>query len=184
MSALCENMAKFFFEAGMLSRFKRSGFDFLGTGNQNIASHVFRTAVIGYFMASGDCEADPAKTALLCLFHDLPETRTGDINAYQKKYVEKDEKRAASDMFRNLPDSDKCVSFLEEFNSGTSKEAVIARDADVLELIFTLKEELDNGNEQASLWMRGAVSRLKTEKAVKLAEKAMSMKSYDWWHEK
>ena len=183
MSAFYDNMAKFFFEVGILSRFKRSGFDFLGTGNQNIASHIFRTAIIGYMLASADSEADADKTALLCLFHDLPETRTGDINSYQKDYTTKDEKKAASHMFRCVPNPVRCEGFIDEFNNGTGKEAVYARDADVLELILTLKEELDNGNLQARLWIDGAIKRLATDEARSIAEKAMAMKSYDWWLE-
>ena len=41
----------FIFETGLLNRFKRSGFDFLGTGNQNISSHSYRTAIISYILA-------------------------------------------------------------------------------------------------------------------------------------
>lgn len=81
-------IVSFIFEAGLLNRFKRSGFDFLGTGNQNISSHSFRTAVISYILAE-KLNADSSKVVLLSLFHDIPETRTGDINHFQKKYVEK-----------------------------------------------------------------------------------------------
>ena len=181
MSDFSDSMAKFFFEVGILSRFKRSGLDFLGTGNQNIASHIFRTAVIGYMLAVADAEADEAKTALLCLFHDLPETRTGDINQYQKNYVVKDEGRAAFDMFKGVPNPKECEGYIHEFNNGTSKEALFARDADVLELILTLKEEFDNGNNQAKIWINKALDRLVTQEAHDIADRVISMKSYDWW---
>ena len=60
-------------------------------------------------------------------------------------------------------------------------EAEIARDADVLELIFILKEELDNGNKQAEIWAKDALKRLKLSDSIKIAETALSIKSYDWW---
>jgi putative hydrolases of HD superfamily len=45
---------------------------------ESVAEHSFRTAVIGYLLASIE-GADPARTALLCLFHDSQESRIGDV---------------------------------------------------------------------------------------------------------
>ena len=45
-NSLFKNIASFIFETGLLNNFKRSGFDFLGTSNQNIASHSFRASII------------------------------------------------------------------------------------------------------------------------------------------
>ncbi len=175
-------IVSFIFEAGLLNRFKRSGFDFLGTGNQNISSHSFRTAVISYILAE-KLNADSSKAVLLSLFHDIPETRTGDINHFQKKYVEKNEMKAVEDIAEDIKELSSLPSFISEFNNGSSIEAEIARDADILELIFTLKEELDNGNKQAEIWLKGALKRLKLDESIKIAETALSVKSYDWWHD-
>ena len=175
-------IVSFIFEAGLLNRFKRSGFDFLGTGNQNISSHSFRTAVISYILAE-KLNADSSKAVLLSLFHDILETRTGDINHFQKKYVEKNEMKAVEDIAEDIKELSSLPSFISEFNNGSSIEAEIARDADILELIFTLKEELDNGNKQAEIWLKGALKRLKLDESIKIAETALSVKSYDWWHD-
>ena len=175
-------IVSFIFEAGLLNRFKRSGFDFLGTGNQNISSHSFRTAVISYILAE-KLNADSSKVVLLSLFHDIPETRTGDINHFQKKYVEKNEMKAVEDIAEDIKELSSLPSFISEFNNGSSIEAEIARDADILELIFTLKEELDNGNKQAEIWLKGVLKRLKLDESIKIAETALSVKSYDWWHD-
>lgn len=175
-------IVSFIFEAGLLNRFKRSGFDFLGTGNQNISSHSFRTAVISYILAE-KLNADSSKAVLLSLFHDIPETRTGDINHFQKKYVEKNEMKAVEDIAEDIKELSSLPSFISEFNNGSSIEAEIARDADILELIFTLKEEVDNGNKQAEIWLKGALKRLKLDESIKIAETALSVKSYDWWHD-
>ncbi len=175
-------IVSFIFEAGLLNRFKRSGFDFLGTGNQNISSHSFRTAVISYILAE-KLNADSSKAVLLSLFHDIPETRTGDINHFQKKYVEKNEMKAVEDIAEDIKELSSLPSFISEFNNGSNIEAEIARDADILELIFTLKEELDNGNKQTEIWLKGALKRLKLDESIKIAETALSVKSYDWWHD-
>lgn len=176
-----DNLVNFVFEVGMLSNFKRSGFDFLGSCNQNISSHIFRTAIIGFMLSMENSEADANKTAILCLFHDIPETRTGDINMFQKEYVVKNEKKAISDIFKNFEHSKFYVDLIDEFNNGNSIEAIYARDADVLELIFTLKEELDKGNKQAEIWIENAVKRLNSKEAKNFASKVLSVKYYDWW---
>lgn len=180
MKGLNDLLADFIFETGILSSFKRSGLDFLGSGSQNIASHSFRTAIIGYVLASSS-GADISKTVFLCLFHDIPETRTGDINYFQKKYVKKDEKKALKDICRGLECLSDIEKYVTEFNDGTSQEALFARDADCLELIFSLKEELDKGNPQALDWINGALKRLVTKEGRKIAEAAIDKKYYDWW---
>jgi 5'-deoxynucleotidase YfbR-like HD superfamily hydrolase len=43
-----KNIANFLFEAGMLKRTPRSGFQFLGTGAESVAEHILRTSYIGY----------------------------------------------------------------------------------------------------------------------------------------
>lgn len=175
------DFADFIFETGILAAFKRSGFDFLGSSSQNIASHSFRTSIIGYMLASFTEGADVAKTVFLCLFHDIPETRTGDINYFQKKYVKKDEGKAIEDICGGLGKLAHIGDYINEFNEKKSKESIIACDADVLELIFTLKEEQDKGNEQAAIWIENAMKRLETETAKDLANAGLGRKYYDWW---
>ena len=72
-------LADFLFEAGMLRKTPRTGYQFLGTGQENVAEHSFRTAVIGFVLAEM-AGANAERTAMLCLFHDLHEARTGDFN--------------------------------------------------------------------------------------------------------
>lgn len=181
-SSSFKNIASFIFETGLLNNFKRSGFDFLGTGNQNIASHSFRASIISYVLAK-HLKADENKAVLLALFHDIPETRTGDINHFQRNYTHKDEDKAVKDIASTTPELNGLIEFNNEFNSGISLEAKIAQDADVLELIFTLKEELDKGNTQAEIWINGAVNRLTLDESKHIAKDALNMKSYDWWLE-
>ena len=78
-------LADFLFEVGMLRRTPRTGYQFLCTGAENVAEHSFRTAVIGVVLARM-AGADVGRTALLGLFHDLHEARTGDFNYVAKIY--------------------------------------------------------------------------------------------------
>ena len=44
-------IADFLFEVGILSKTPRSGFYFLGSGEQSVAEHINRVTVIGYVLS-------------------------------------------------------------------------------------------------------------------------------------
>ncbi|HEX9874200.1 MAG TPA: HD domain-containing protein [Deferrimonas sp.] len=175
------NLANFFFEVGMLKRTPRTGFQFLGSGTQSVAEHSFRTAMIGYALAHLDPEADAGRVLQLCLFHDVPEARTGDLNYVAKKYLKVDEARAVDDLAATLPFGDDYRGLIAEFTGRNSREALIAHDADQLEMILALKEYKDLGNRYADEWYPFSVRRLKTDAARRLAETIWTTDSTRWW---
>lgn len=177
-------LINFLFEVGMLKKTPRSGYQFLGSGQESVAEHSFRTAVIGYLLSLQDADADPQKTLLMCLFHDLPEARTGDLNYVNKRYVHVHEERAARDLAQGLPCQEDIVALIQEFNQGKSLEAKIARDADQLDLILELKEQQDLGNKYAAEWLKYAVQRLETLFAKDMATEILKTDSTEWWFEK
>jgi putative hydrolase of HD superfamily len=177
-------IVNFLFEAGMLKKTPRTGYQFLGTGSESVAAHSFRMALIGYTLAYQDPDADPFKTVLICLFHDLHEARTGDHNYVNKRYVSVDESKAVQDLARNLPFGKDIIALTQEFNDAESRESRLARDADQLDLILELKEQLDLGNKYAREWLDYALQRLSTEIAKNLADEIMQTDSTDWWFEK
>ncbi len=178
-----KNLANFFFEVGMLKRTPRTGFQFLGSGAESVAEHSFRTAVIGYTLARLDGAADVGRVLQLCLFHDIPEARTGDLNYVNKKYVKADEKKAVADLARTLPFGEDYREVIEEFSDQESCESQLAHDADQLEMILALKEYKDLGNRNADEWYPFSVKRLKTETARRLAETIWTTDSSRWWFE-
>ena len=177
-------MAEFLFEVGMLKKTRRTGYQFLGSGGESVADHSFRTAVIGFFLASQEPAADRNTVVLMCLFHDFPEARTGDHNYVNKRYVEVDEERAVRDQVRNLPNGAEIAGILADFNLGETLESQLARDADQLDLILELKEQLELGNTQAQDWIFFAVKRLITPGAAQLAEEILAIESFSWWFDK
>ena len=181
---IIKQLINFLFEVGMLKRTPRTGYQFLGSGRETVAEHSFRTAVIGYLLSQQEDGADTYKIVLMCLFHDFPEARTGDHNYVNKKYVRVDEDKAVQDMSKDLPFGDDIITLTREFNEGDSLEARISRDADQLDLILELKEQLDLGNRSAKDWLGYALKRLQTESAKRLAEEAMKTTYTDWWFEK
>jgi 5'-deoxynucleotidase YfbR-like HD superfamily hydrolase len=176
-----KNLANFFFEVGMLKRTPRSGFQFLGSGSESVAEHSFRTTVIGYTLAMMDGQVNVGRVLQLCLFHDIPEARTGDLNYVNKKYVKVDEQRAVDDLARTLPFGAEYQGTIAEFTAGDSREALLAHDADQLEMIMALKEYKDLGNRYADEWYPFAVRRLKTDLARQLAETVWNTDSTRWW---
>jgi putative hydrolase of HD superfamily len=176
-----KNLANFFFEVGMLKRTPRTGFQFLGSGAESVAEHSFRTAIIGHSLARLDGTVDVGRVIQLCLFHDVPEARTGDLNYVNKKYVKVDEERAVEDLARTLPFGAEYRETIAEFEGRQSAEAHLAHDADQLEMILALKEHKDLGNRYADEWYPFAVRRLKTEIAQQLAESIWTTDSSRWW---
>jgi len=176
-----KHLANFFFEAGMLKRTPRTGFQFLGSGAESVAEHSFRATLIGYTLARLDGCVDVGKVLQMCLFHDISEARTGDLNYVNKKYVQVDEKKAVDDLARTLPFGDDYRALLEEFIAAESDEARIAHDADQIEMILALKEHKDLGNRYADEWYPFSVRRLRTETARRLAETIWATDSSRWW---
>lgn len=176
-----KNIANFLFEVGMLKRTPRTGFQFLGSGAQSVAEHSFRTAMIGYALAQMDGQADVGRVLQLCLFHDIPEARTGDLNYVNKKYVKVDEMKAIEDLAGQLPFGEDYRKTLTEFNDKESHEAQLAHDADQLEMVLSLKEHKDLGNRYADEWYPFSRLRLKTEVAKQLAESIWETDSSKWW---
>ncbi len=174
-------IADFLFEVGMLKKTPRSGFQFLGSGCESVAEHILRTLYIGYVLCKMDPEADERKVLRLCLMHDLPEARTGDLNYVNKKYVTVDEKKAVRELAEPLFFGAEIEESIDEFNERETKEALLARDADQLSLILQLKECGDLGNRYSREWIRFAVLRLTTENARKLAEEILDTDSSHWW---
>ncbi|MEQ1561176.1 MAG: HD domain-containing protein [Nitrospira sp.] len=176
-----KSIANFLFEVGMLAKTPRSGFHFLGTGEQSVAEHVNRTAFIGYALAQMDGDVDTLKILKMCLFHDISETRISDLNHIHQKYVERKEHSAIKDISDSVPFGQDLFDTLSEYEKRESKEAIIVKDSDNLEWILALKEEIDTGNSRAQEWIGFAINRLKTANAKKIAMAIMDTNSNDWW---
>lgn len=174
-------IADFLFEVGMLKRTPRSGFQFLGSGSETVAEHSFRSAVIGYVLGrmSGDLAID--RVVLMCLFHDLVEARTGDLNYVNKKYVKADEEAAVLDQTAELFFGQEIRNLAQEFNERNTPESDAAHDADQLEMILQLKELADLGNRYSPEWISAAVKRLRTDNGRRLARSILHTDFSAWW---
>jgi len=175
------DIVNFLFEVGMLQKTPRSGFQFLGSGCESVAEHILRTIFIGYTLCKLEPDIDEFRVMKMCLFHDLPEARTGDMNYVNKKYVTVDEGKAVRELTETLFFGEDIKGCIDEFNERTTQEALIARDADQLALILQLKEYGDLGNKYSKEWIAFAIQRLCTENARETAKRIIETDSSDWW---
>jgi len=176
-----ESIADFLFEVGMLCKTPRSGYQFLGSGRESVAEHVLRTVFIGYALCKLNPALDELRVLKMCVLHDLPEARTGDMNYVNKKYVKVDEEKAVRELTESLFFGDDIRQAIAEFNAKETMEAQIARDADQIALILQLKEYGDLGNKYSDEWIEYALQRLSTEEGKTLAARIIQTDSSHWW---
>ena len=175
-------LVNFLHEVGMLSEIPRSGFAFLGSGKQSVAEHSYRVALTAFALAKLiPQKVDYHQLMMICLLHDLPEARIGDLNYVQKKYVKPNLDRALEDIKSASQIGEEVVAWIQDYEDGSSIEAQIAHDADQLEILLMLKREEEMGNARASEWFNNAVLRLTTPEAKALAESISITPTDDWW---
>lgn len=176
-----ENIARLLFEARMLKKIPRSGYHFLGSGKESVAEHVYMMTFIAFVMAKMSPDVDLGTLLSMCLVHDLPETRIGDLNSIQKKYVQAREEKAVADLTASLPFGEEVSDLMEAFNRGETEEARLARDADQISFILELKALADIGYRTPEKWIEHVTGRIKTEIGRELTRGILNGEWDSWW---
>ncbi len=176
-----ERIVDFLNEVGMLRHTPRTGYQFLGSGQENVAEHSFRTAVIGHVLARLAGIA-PERVVFLCLFHDLHEARTGDFNYVNHMYNHAESRVALTHATAGTGLEDEVLNGFQELQDSVSIESRLAHDADQLDFILNLKAESDKGNAFALDWLENACKRLVTEEGRSLASVIMQTDHNLWWY--
>lgn len=181
-----ERLTKYFYELGSLRKIARSHRQMLMTDDlsDNIASHSFRVIHIGYILAKMEW-VDPYKVMLMCMFHDVGESRTGDLNWTQKKYLKVDEEKLLHDQLDGLVHDNEALDIMKEYEKKESKEAIVAKDADKIEQCLLLMEYV-------AQWVHVQKFRLKSEETVvnwmvtdsakKLGRQLYNTDPHQWWN--
>lgn len=179
-----KKLVSFFFEVGTLRKTLRSHRQTLLTDDlsDNIASHSYRVSMIGWFLAVAE-KADSHKVVMMCLLHDLEETRSGDQNWVHKKYVKVFEEEIREGQLKPLLGSKELLKFSKEYQERKTMEARIAKDADLLDQILILKEYSWQGNKEAEDWLKGKEQEklMFTQTGKKLAQEAYQQRPSEWW---
>lgn len=174
-------IANFIYETGIHQRTPRSGFWFLGSGEQSVAEHLFHTAMIAYALAYLEPKADKSKVVLMALVHDIGEGRVSDHNYVHQRYGRLSEANAVEDIAASVPFGAEIKKLFTEEQARKTLEARIVKDADQLEWIATLRGEEIKGNSKAKAWIKIAIQRLKTKGGKKLGALLAKTHPDAWW---
>lgn len=183
-------ISEFLFEIGTMRKIPRMHQQNMLSQDlsDNIATHSYRVAMIAWFLAKIE-KVDPYKTVMMALLHDMGEIRSNDHNYVHKRYIKVFEDEISKEQLGSLPFDD-LFEIDKEYKDRKSKEAIVAKDADLLDQIMLLKEYAHQGNSEAKIWLFGKGKKreentqyknLKTKSARKLADKILKSKVSDWW---
>lgn len=176
-------LAAFGYELGVLKRIRRAGWWQAGVRDpESVAEHTMRVAQLAALLAVEE-GANPERSALLGLWHDSQEARTGDLPHSAKPYLAKpDPQNITADQTERLPEPARDLVRLavEEFERGESAEAQCAHDADSLEMLLQAVEYRDVGVHRVTGWVDSARKNLQTESARRIAEAALTLSPLTW----
>lgn len=184
-----QRMAQFLFEVGTMRKVARMHRQTLLTDDlsDNIATHSFRVAIVGFFLAKME-GVDPWKVVMMCLVHDMPESRTNDHNWVHKRYVVEVEDEVIEEQLGILPYSG-LAEIAREYRARKSRESIVAKDADILDQVLLLREYVWQGNREAQMWLDGKrrkrkysyLKYLKTKSAKALGKTIYDEEPSSWW---
>lgn len=173
-------------EAGVLKSVRRSGWWMLGMKHaESVADHSFRAALIAYLLAKME-KVDPYEAVMIALINDLHEARINDLHKVGHRYIDfrAAEWKASREQLAGLPDPvrKEMGRWVFELLNQTSRAALIARDADLLECMMQGKEYSDQGHHPRAIdWMKRPAHLLRTKSGKAWGKRLKTWKSDDWW---
>lgn len=177
-----KHITSLIYEAAAVKRLKRTGWQILGEGEEDVGEHSFMTAVIAYFLAKEISQARPLnmeKVLTIALFHDFHEARTGDIDKIAKLYVAVDKEKANREIFAGT--DNELLKALDSYEKRETLEAKIVYEANIIALLVELKLLVEKGNLPAQEWLGANLKRLRLAEAIALARDLAQTNSQDWW---
>ncbi len=180
-----KKVVNFFFEIQVLKRTSRTGLKNVGIKNSDsVAEHIFLTSQIAYILGKME-KVNAERAALIALFHDNGEVRIGDTDMMAGIYLNNKEveEKVFLDQIKNLPGEKEIKSIYKEWVRRETAEAVVARDADLLELALQIKCFLDSGNKLLGIWLKYIKTHLKTKSAKRLFKTMEKTNIDNWWRE-
>ena len=182
-------LVQLLFEVGTMRKVARMHRQVLFTDDlsDNIATHSFRVAFIGFILAKME-DVDWSKVVMMCLLHDTGESRTNDHNWIHKRYVREDEHQVLEEQLGLLPFPE-LADLAREYVARKTKEAIVAKDADVLDQVLLLREYEWQGNKEAAIWLKGKrearpyayLEHVTTESAKILGKRLYDEDPSSWW---
>lgn len=179
-------MANLVYEASVVKRLLRTGWQRMGDNEEGVGEHSFMTGVIAYFIAreiNGQTDVtrrvNMEKVLVMSIFHDFHEGRTGEMDKLSKFYMTRDQDKANSDIFKNI--DDELLQILNEYETRDSLESKVVYEANVIAFSVECKLLLERGNIHAPEWLEANSKRLRLPESVRLMDELTKTDSHDWW---
>ncbi len=179
----------FISEIGSLMFMRRTHQRSLINTFDTVASHCHHVGVIAYCLSrmEGLSHEDGIKALAMGVLHDSAESRVGDLDFIAKHYDTRDESKAFSDQFKDLPFRDDLAGLVDEYETRKTSVSKITKDADSLEQLYEEWVLAHLGNKMAERWYlrdyKLRVPHLFTKSAKKIAEEMKTSQPHDWWFE-
>jgi 5'-deoxynucleotidase YfbR-like HD superfamily hydrolase len=175
-------IVRFTFELSQLREEARHGWLRIYENPESVAEHTQRAAALGFLLACREGFADPNLVVTMIVFHDMHEARVGDQDMVQKRYVRADEERAAFEQVQDLGRAGRAIfQMWKEVEEGSTEAGVIAKDAEILEMVFTARELVVRGNTDAQSWIDSSRARMRTASGKELLELITDSDPSEWW---
>lgn len=149
----------------------------------SVAEHSFSATQIGYILAKMEW-VDANKVATMLIWHDMAETRIGDMHTIVKNYVKNKkelELKVWMDQFGDIPFWKDILELLHEYEERNTLEGIIAKDADYLEQAFQAKMYLEIWYKETQEWLDNVAKSIRTESAKKIFAELENVGFFDWW---
>ena len=178
------NLVNRIFEAQHLKQIKHEWWRMAGVQfPDSVAEHALIAAQIGRYLAVLEW-ADPYRVVTTLVFHDLPETRIGDLHRVATRYIkgkDKAEEQICLEQMTDMPWGEELRALFLAFEKRADEVGIIAKDADYLEQAFQAKIYLEQGYATAQTWITNVGNALKTSSAKQLRSDLQARKSTDRW---
>ncbi len=172
------------YEIGCFRFVNRTWKRFLNADVANNAEHSFRVAWIALTLANYEKGANREKLLKMALVHDLPESRSVDVDYLSRQYVDRREEEAVKDTFKDTALEEEMIGIWKEYEKRECAEAKIVKDADNLDVEMELREQRSQGHSLGSIWEKNreqlVCSRLYTEAAKKFWREINDSNPHNW----
>lgn len=181
---MIHKLTNLIFECLQLKEIKHEGWRMAGIPNpDSVAEHSLNAAQIAYILAKMEW-ADANKCASMLVWHDIAETRVGDMHKVATRYITNKmeaEEKVMQDQFQDIEFGEDILDLFHQYEHRTTLEGIIAKDADYLEQAFQAKKYKEIGFSETQDWIINVGKSLRTESAKKLWEELQTTGFTDWW---
>jgi len=160
------------FESLNMKKVPRAGWKLRRAPHESLADHSFGAALCALALARMERLSKEEEYSLLrrALFHDLHESRIGDLHKIARQYVKSDEKRAEREMLSG-------TYFEPELSLLQNKRLdLLSHDSDKLDMLLQAIDYANGGNRNMGEFFRSALRQIKSKSGKKLARLALETK--------